>query len=159
MFFVKLEKNQFSAIGTELPPNIFLMSYEPWKDKSFLIRFEHLMERDEDPQLALPVSFNVSHIFPGKFTFSEVSLGANYWIEDMTRLHFKREGSVRRTVDTLNEKEMGRQIDGSQLIVTMNPMDIRTFIMSPVIDSGSGTKSQIAIGIFVLISTLLKVIM
>lgn len=115
------------------------------------------MEIDEDPQQSSPVSFNVSHIFPGNFTFSEVSLGANQWIENMSRLHFKQEGSVdKQTDESVKEKRMERQIDSSQYVITMSPMEIRTFVMSPIVDSGSGTKSQIAVGIMVVISLLLN---
>lgn len=132
------------------------MSFEPWKEKSFLIRFEHIMEKDEDLQQSLPVSFNVSQIFPGHFTFAEVSLGANQWIGDMSRLHFKQEGSARQTIDEVTEKQVERQDDSSQLIVTMNPMEIRTFIMSPIVDSGSGTKSPTVVAIIVFISVLIN---
>lgn len=149
-------------IGAELPAHIFLMSFEPWKENSFLIRFEHIMERDEDPTLSLPVSFNVSHIFPGHFTFAEVSLGANQWIENMSRLHFKQEqGSVRKDENVnVKHRTERQQSDGSQFIVTMNPMEIRTFIMSPIVESGAsdGTKSQISIGIVALISVLISCI-
>lgn len=154
-FAFRTKKNdfplQFSAIGAELPANIFLMSFEPWKEKSFLIRFEHIMDKDEDPQqLSLPVSFNVSYIFPGNFTFAEVSLGANQFIENVSRLRFRREGTVRRTEGKIMEKQAERQVDGAELIITMNPMEIRTFIMSPMVESrGSGTKSQVAVGIVV----------
>lgn len=114
------------------------------------------MEKDEDPQQSLPVSFNISHIFPGSFTFSEVSLGANQWIENMSRLHFKQEGSVRRTDENIKGVRMERQVDGSPYVITMNPMEIRTFVMTPIVDSGSGAKSQIALGIVVVISLLLN---
>ncbi|KAJ6646748.1 Lysosomal alpha-mannosidase [Pseudolycoriella hygida] len=134
-----------SAIGTELPENIFLMSFEPWKDKSFLIRFEHIMERDDDPLHSLSVSFNVSHIFPGNFTFTEVSLGANQWIEDVSRLRFKHEGSVRSTDKKVKEQQMDRQTDSSELVITLNPMEIRTFIMSPIQSSGGRTNSLMTI--------------
>lgn len=130
------------------------MSFEPWKENSFLIRFEHIMEKNEDPQQSLPVSFNLSHIFPGEFTFSEVTLGANQWIEDMNRLHFKHEGAAQQTYEKLmNKAQMVRQIDNREVIVIMNPMEIRTFIMSPIVDAtGGGTKSQTAIGFIIIIS-------
>lgn len=147
---------QFSAIGAELPANIFLMSYEPWKDQSFLIRFEHIMELDDDQQQSLPVSFNVSHIFPGPFQFAEVSLGANQWIENLSRLRFKHEGSVWPTNDDLRVKRAERQTDDAQFIITMNPMEIRTFVMSPMVESGSGTKSLAAVAIAVLMSVLIN---
>lgn len=133
------------------------MAFEPWKDNSFLIRFEHIMEIDDDPQLSLPVSFNVSHIFPGSFTIAEVSLGANQWIENVTRLRFKHEGSVRpMTDDKLNGKQTERQTDGSEFVITINPMEIRTFVMTPI--NGSGTKCGISVGFVVLMSVVINFI-
>lgn len=155
MIFINWCHFQYSAIATELPPNIYLMSFEPWKDKSFLIRFEHIMEIDEDTQQSLPVSFNVSHIFPGNFTFREVSLGANQWIENVKRFHFKEEGSVKVADKQVNNEPMQRQTNDPQLIITMNPMEIRTFIMSPIADISSGTKSQTTFG-FIIILVLLN---
>lgn len=114
------------------------------------------MDANEDPQLSLPVSFNVSHIFPGDFAFAEVSLGGNQWIENMSRLHFKREGTVRQADDDLSRKRpmAERQSDVFQGIVTLNPMEIRTFIMSPTssTNSGYGAKSEIAVGILLVVS-------
>lgn len=127
------------------------MSFEPWKEKSFLIRFEHIMEIDDDIQQSLPVSFNVSHIFPGNFTFTEVTLGANQWIENMSRFHFKQEGVPRRTAEEIKETQMERQINNS-LIITLNPMEIRTYIMSPIVDTSHGTRIQTTFGIIIIIS-------
>lgn len=130
---------QFSAIGVELPQNIYLMTYEPWKDNSFLIRFEHVLEKTEDPELSKPVTFNLTEVFPGHdFEFSEVGLAANQWIGDVDRLQFRYQGAATpKSIST--ESKNQRVLDSA--VITMNPMEIRTFIMG--MPKNSGIKSQI----------------
>lgn len=115
------------------------------------------MEKGEDPQLSLSVSFNISHIFPGEFKIAEVSLGGNQWIEDMSRLHFKQEGTVMRTYNnTIKESTRDRWVSSSDFVITLNPMEIRTFVMSPLVNDGTigrGIKSQTIVGSFIFIIT------
>jgi len=35
--------------------NVHLLTVEPWKEGSLLLRMEHIMEANEDPVLSLPV--------------------------------------------------------------------------------------------------------
>jgi len=82
-----------SAIGAELPPQVYLMTFESWDKDSFLIRLEHILEKGEDPSLSGPVTVNLTQIFPGNYIFRETSLAANQWIEDVDRLQFQQEGA------------------------------------------------------------------
>lgn len=108
------------------------MTYEPWKKDEYLVRFEHIMDKTDDPLLSLPQTFNISEIFPGDFQFTEMNLAANQRIEDMNRLHFKQEGGQRSIgdVDSVPSKT-AKALSGAELAITVNPMQIRTFIMSP----------------------------
>lgn len=104
------------------------MSFEPWKDGSFLIRFEHIVEKGEDTQLSAPTRFNLFDVFPGfDIDMKEVSLSANQWIEDLKRLHFTEE-----SVDFLDEIESSKKPPtvSDDLDITLNPMEIKTFIMT-----------------------------
>lgn len=128
-----------------LPANIYLMTYEPWRDNSFLLRFEHILEENEDPELSKAVSFNLTEVFPGDFEFSETTLAGNQWIEDMDRVHFKPEGD-----QTFNEttKPTTRNTQTQKIltntIITLKPMEIRTFVMSmPKYEVSMGIKSQV----------------
>lgn len=116
------------------------MTFEPWNDSSFLVRFEHILEKNEDPELSKPVSFNLTHVLPGNFVFSEVVLSANQWIEDMDRLHFKKEGGESK-VET--PKTKATEIRKFVTEITLKPMEFKTFIMSPPYDIDGGAKSQI----------------
>ena len=115
------------------------MSFEPWTEDSVLIRFEHILEKGEDSELSKPVTFNLTQIFPGDFVFSEVTLGGNQWIGDKSRLHFKQEGSElpEDTKTTEGRKYL------QNLEITMAPMEIRTFIMSPPNEGSFGIRSQV----------------
>lgn len=101
------------------------MSFEPWKDDSFLIRFEHIVERNEDTQLSASTRFNLLDVFPGfDIDLKEVSLSANQYIEDFQRLHFDKE-----SVDFLDETAMPPTVS-PELEITLNPMEIKTFIIT-----------------------------
>jgi hypothetical protein len=105
------------------------MTFEPWKDGATLIRFEHILEKEEDPELSKAVRFNLSDVFPGNdIVLREVSLSGNQWIEDFQRLHFKEESSG--FFDDFDNKEMKNSTTLDDLEITLNPMEIRTFVMT-----------------------------
>lgn len=104
------------------------MTFEPWKDDSRLIRFEHLLEKDEDPSLSAPVRFNLADVFPGNdIELREVSLSANQWIEDYSRLQFREENST-DFLDAIARKANKDDSDSTE--ITLQPMEIKTFIMT-----------------------------
>lgn len=103
------------------------MTFEPWKDGSFLIRFEHILEKDEDPILSSPTRFNLSDVFPGfDVDLKELTLSANQWIEDDKRLHFNAE-----TLDFYDDfgKRSSERVATTDTEITLKPMEIKTFIM------------------------------
>lgn len=66
------------------------MTFEPWKLNSILIRFEHILAKDEDNSLSQAVSFDFQDVFR---TFEiasirETTLAGNQWLEDVKRLNF-----------------------------------------------------------------------
>lgn len=130
------------------------MTYEPWKGNTFLIRFEHILENNEDPQLSRIVKFNLTRVFPGNFEFTEVTLSANQWLESQdTRLKFNSE--VLRSVAENNPKRIRAQRYLDDLEITLRPMEMRTFVMRPPTDNG--VQSQI-INTFLPLITLLTVL-
>lgn len=91
---------QYSALSLSLPKNIHLLTLEPWKSDSILIRFEHILENDEDKQYSKAVTFNFHDVFRSFNVISirETTLSANQWLNEAKRLHFKA-----KTEDDLNE--------------------------------------------------------
>ena len=103
------------------------MTLEPWNEDSLLVRFEHVLEKDEDPDMSKPVTFNLAQVFPGEFDFTEMTLAANQRIEELSRLQFRTIGS--RSIDgNLAMKKQALLVDNP--VVTLNPMEMRTFIIS-----------------------------
>ncbi|XP_001866193.2 lysosomal alpha-mannosidase [Culex quinquefasciatus] len=117
--------NAFSALSGSLPLNVNLLTFEPWKQPhSYLIRFEHLLEKDEDPLYSLPVTIDIAQLF-GSFKIAnakETTLAANQWLEDATRLKF--------TADPvpITEKVVESKLSEG-LKITLKPMEIRTFVI------------------------------
>ena len=131
--------DQHSLISEPLPEHVFLMTYEPWKDNSYLIRFEHILEKDEDPILSKSVKFNLTRVFQGDFQFTEVTLGANQWFDSkVERLKFNYEGA--KNIDLKKPKELQTQRYLNDLEITLRPMEIRTFVMGP--STSRAVKSQ-----------------
>lgn len=106
------------------------MTYEPWKDDEYLIRFEHILDKSDDPELSVPYSFDISEIFPGNFQFTEMNLAANQRIEEVNRLHFRPQGSPAVVEQYVPSKSVRALSDPT---ITLNPMQIKTFIMSKAV--------------------------
>lgn len=98
------------------------MTFEPWKTDEYLIRFEHLLDKYDDAELSQPVTFDLEDVFPGDFHFAEVSLAGNQWIEDSKRLRFKQLG-LPSSGDEIRVPKL------QSTSITLEPMQIRTFIM------------------------------
>lgn len=81
-------------MSLSLPQNVNLLTFEPWKDNSILVRFEHILARDEDPAAySKPVTFNLRDTFAGLHIAEvhETTLAANQWIEEAVRFNFKED--------------------------------------------------------------------
>lgn len=146
---------QFSAITLSLPLNVHLLTFEPWRRDNvdgnrYLLRFEHLLEKDEDPEYSKPVKFNFEDVFRNLEIWSvrETTLAGNQWIGDAKRFKFVADPPTLK-YDTVNHKfdysipeelldkenevdsnkEEPRRYYGIDYEVTLAPMQIRTFII------------------------------
>lgn len=95
---------ELALINRDLPPNVNLLTLEPWDDEGrVLVRFEHFYGVGEDERFSHPVTISLKGLFPTLKiqTVEEVNLAAN------------------RHIRTLNADEL-----------VLNPMEIRTLIVS-----------------------------
>lgn len=84
---------QYSAQSLSLPQNVHVLTFEPWKDGSILIRFEHILGKGEDAEYSKTVTFNFQDVFRdlGVSSIQETTLAANQWLSESSPLQFKSE--------------------------------------------------------------------
>ncbi|XP_050306367.1 lysosomal alpha-mannosidase-like [Anthonomus grandis grandis] len=134
-------KEQFAGLQYNLPENIQILTLEPWIGFSFLLRLQHVFEKDEDPIHSQPVVVPLKDLF-GTFEITsarETTLGANQWLEDNDRLQFDTEGRIEdlrygfnsNMFKNRNYNFVKRQVtvNADSLEVTLQPGQIRTFIV------------------------------
>ncbi|XP_050072465.1 lysosomal alpha-mannosidase-like [Anopheles maculipalpis] len=117
----EFEKN-FTFLANPLPPNVHLLTMEPWKDDAVLVRFEHLFAKDEDPQYSVPVQIDVQDLFAGVDVISlrETTLAGNQWKEESKRMSYGLGGKEQTSPKQRNNND--------QFLVEVKPMEIRTFV-------------------------------
>ena len=127
-----------------MPKNIHLLTFEPWRTNSILIRFEHILAKDEDQKYSQPVSFDFQDVFRGLNVASirETTLSANQWKNKANRLHFTPKTTDLNEVNTTTEdfistspnenrvkQSRSTEDETDDLTVLLNPMEIRTFVV------------------------------
>ncbi|XP_030753916.1 lysosomal alpha-mannosidase-like [Sitophilus oryzae] len=142
---------EYSGLRSALPKNVQILTLEPWKDSSLLLRLEHLFDYDEDSILSQPALVNLTDLFTGFeiLSLEETTLGANQWLRDSNRLKFKTNSTLEQLVyedyntnieyaNVVKNAWMERskitpqsilQDNLDDLQITLNPSDIRTFII------------------------------
>lgn len=120
---------QFSGVSLSLPRNVHLLTLEPWKDDSVLVRFEHILEPEEDIKYSNPVSFNLKDVLH-HFDVTEIretTLAANQWLTEAKRMKFRHDDD--RTSANVFEGMSTARDDGDDFVITLKPMQIRTFVI------------------------------
>ncbi|XP_065340981.1 lysosomal alpha-mannosidase [Cloeon dipterum] len=124
--FAKAYKTSWSGLSAALPPNVNLLTLEPWKGRSLLLRLEHLQNRDDDEVLSKPVTVSLKSLFSGFNVTAarETSLGANRWLSDVKRMEWEIDSNE----IGLDSNTLAGGLD-DDFNVTLTPMQIRTFII------------------------------
>ncbi|XP_043260159.1 lysosomal alpha-mannosidase isoform X2 [Colletes gigas] len=118
-----------SGLAKTIPPNVHILTLEPWKDGTVLLRLEHIFEVGETENLSKPVEINIQDLF-STFTIlsvKETTLGGNQWIQSMNRFKWESE-----TNDVLRAKEnliRPIKLEDGVMNILLKPMEIRTFIL------------------------------
>ncbi|XP_035261901.1 lysosomal alpha-mannosidase [Anguilla anguilla] len=114
---------EFSGLQSALPPAVHLLTVSEWGEDSVLLRLEHQFQAQESAKLSQPVTVDLQKLFSTLTVVgvSEMSLAANQWKDEMTRMDWKG-----RTDEKPLQKEQG---DPSTWEVTLKPMEIRTFLL------------------------------
>ncbi|KAI4469630.1 alpha-mannosidase [Holotrichia oblita] len=75
---------RYAGLLRSLPDNVQILTLEPWKADTFLLRLEHVLEKSEDPILSQPVTVDLKNLFStfDIIWYNETTLGANEWLSD-----------------------------------------------------------------------------
>ncbi|XP_057661695.1 lysosomal alpha-mannosidase-like isoform X1 [Diorhabda carinulata] len=144
---------EYAGLKRSLPDNVQILTLEPWKADTFLLRLEHVIEIHEDAKLSLPVTVDLKDLF-APFEISnlqETTLGGNQWLSENHRLQFNvgstledlwadekiseyQKWAQNKWKANLKERVIAEAKDLSDdvdnLKILLNPMQIRTFILN-----------------------------
>lgn len=117
-------------MSLSLPKNVHLLTFEPWRTNSLLIRFEHILAKGEDQKYSQPVTFDFQDVFRGLNVASirETTLSANQWLDKANRLQFTSVTTDENEVITPMEESTSTNDGADDLTIVLNPMQIRTFV-------------------------------
>lgn len=123
------------------------MTMEPWRENSYLLRFEHILEQNEDENYSRPVTFDLIDVFGKLFNIAsirETNLAGNQWLSDVKRFKFRAAEGIDKSVGGGDEEGSGDGYyhteelpsagdpinDSERFSITLKPMQIRTFVIS-----------------------------
>ncbi|XP_030573183.1 lysosomal alpha-mannosidase-like [Drosophila novamexicana] len=116
---------------SDFPQSVNLLTLEPYSSNEILLRVENYMDQNEGHT----VSFNIRHIFDalGGQEIRETTLDGSMALSDLKRFKFHPEGTQAETVEYITSSFepllANNASDSSKFSVTLNPMQIRTFII------------------------------
>jgi len=114
-----------SAINKDLPVNVDLMTLQAVGNGEYILRLSHQFAVGEDPTLSQPVTVDLSNLFSKLKinSIKEVSLTTNQDVKDMKPFAWNVAGNT-------NKNEVSAEVPFDGVSVTIDPMDIRTFIFT-----------------------------
>ncbi|KAM0728650.1 Lysosomal alpha-mannosidase [Formica fusca] len=126
------DKFWLSGLNYEMVPNVRILTLEPWKDDTILLRLEHIFEVDEAEQFSQPIEVDIQNLFATFLiqSIKETTLGANQLLSENNRMKWELE-----TNDVILDEEENVQpveIHNDGIKVLLKPMEIRTFILKVV---------------------------
>ncbi|CAF4067741.1 unnamed protein product [Rotaria sordida] len=117
-------RQTWSALPDTMPLNLHLLTLDQLSSKEYLVRVEHYFELHEDEIYSQPIQIDLQKLLNslGKIIdVIELTLAGNMPLSDMKRLNW---------TTTENESSHWKgieQISSKDTIITLNPMQIRTF--------------------------------
>lgn len=147
----QLANSRFIGLNKKLPPNINLLTLEPWDNNRILLRLEHIFEVNEDSKYSRPRRINLRDLFTTFVIVDavEMTLNANREknLREVERLRFHPEvdpyanyTNVLTQVDNEDLTDSASASAASEtespsipatpsLTIVMYPMEIRTFLV------------------------------
>ena len=130
----------WSALTDTLPLNLHLLTFDQLGTKNYLVRIENYFELNEDYIYSKPVTFDLQSIFQSIGTINnatELTLTANLPLSELQRLNWMPASEKLNKIKdsrTFNKEYPNKifsyfldKVPLQATIVTLNPMQIRTF--------------------------------
>ncbi|XP_042885144.1 lysosomal alpha-mannosidase-like isoform X3 [Penaeus japonicus] len=123
---------KWSALTRSLPANVHLLTLEPFGTNTFLLRLEHMYEAGESKQHSQPASVNLKGLLVDWEVTSavETTLAADLRKEDLHRYQWKVSSTSRQSNRIPNAQGRASGSLEKDLTVSLQPMQIRTFILT-----------------------------
>lgn len=69
-----------------------MLTLEPWHDNEWLVRFEHILEKDESAEYSQIAKFDLRKVFANVNIdhVREATLDGNAWLDELNQLKFKK---------------------------------------------------------------------
>ncbi|KAL4648547.1 lysosomal alpha-mannosidase [Arapaima gigas] len=114
---------EFSGLQASLPPAVHLLTLSQWDQDSVLLRLEHQFQVTESLTNSQPVTISLQKLFSTLEVVgvSEMNLSANQWKDEINRFSWKT---------STGEQPLSHGAgDPSPWVITLRPMEIRTFLL------------------------------
>jgi lysosomal alpha-mannosidase len=123
--WVSTYKPTFSGVTAALPANVHLLTVHSWSPTTLLVRLSHSYETGEGGAMSQPATVNLAGLFSGITLQSctETTLTANQPLASAPKWTYNVTGGPVSTLPVVYTPPQG-----AQMSVTLNPMDIRTFL-------------------------------
>ncbi|CAG2256090.1 LAMAN [Mytilus edulis] len=131
--WTKVYHTSWSGLKAALPDNVHMLTFVQWAGPSFtprtsqpyLVRFEHIYEKDEDAELSKPVKIVLQNLFVpfDVQSVEELTLGANL---QLSQLQYRMEWKTNQQFPDLSRQSQPVTATDNFTVV-LNPMEIRTF--------------------------------
>jgi len=114
-------RTSFEPFTATLPENVHLLNVKTLLDGTVILRLHHLFAVGEDAILSQPATINLNDLFTNLtiVEITEMTMTANQPLDELHRLDWK-------TNSVSHQPQFKRMKAG---IITLNPMDTRTFIV------------------------------
>ncbi|CAF1141929.1 unnamed protein product [Rotaria sordida] len=117
-------RQSWSALSDAMPLNVHLLTFDQLAPKQYLVRVEHYFELNEDEFYSKSVTIDLQTLFKSIGTINEMTeliLTANLPLSELHRLDWITKDQESSHID------MFQQYLSNVTIITLNPMQIRTF--------------------------------
>lgn len=115
-------------LSADLPDNVQLMSFMPWRKGQVLVRLAHQFAVGEDATMSKPATVSLASLLGSQLPIAavnELSLTANRQRKDMRRLAWTSDRG-----DVAPKPDVPTAPEGPAYSVTLNPMQVRTFAVT-----------------------------